>query len=266
MAEANQNSTERCFKDAVCIDAGRVYDSCCDRDCLEDIQVYLAPCDQETIENAVSVRVKNAAINSVYINVEPETFNKGHYSVNMTFYFNVTADVIPSIGATPVSVTGVSFFEKKVILYGSEGSAKIYSSEYIFDDNDEQLPVTTNLPRAIVQTVDPIVLSSQLSRQHCCCPRIPKGVMLRAGMQECCCSESKLSLEVTLGLFTVVQLIRNVQMMVPVYDFCVPQKECVNTKDSPCEQFSKIKFPTGEFFPPSATFDFEGGNYTSCEG
>ena len=31
------------FKEAVCVDAGRVYDSCCDRDCLEDLRCYFAP-------------------------------------------------------------------------------------------------------------------------------------------------------------------------------------------------------------------------------
>lgn len=30
-----------CFKEAVCIDAMRVYDSCSDKDCLEDLRVLL---------------------------------------------------------------------------------------------------------------------------------------------------------------------------------------------------------------------------------
>ena len=32
-----------CFKEAVCIDASRVYDSCGDKDCLEDLRVYFRP-------------------------------------------------------------------------------------------------------------------------------------------------------------------------------------------------------------------------------
>ena len=54
----------------------------------------------------------------------------------------------------------------------------------------------------------------------------------------------------TLGLFTIVQLERRVQMLIPAYDFCVPGKECVTTTDDPCEVFKHIKFPTNEFFPP----------------
>ena len=39
-------------------------------------------------------------------------------------------------------------------------------------------------------------------------------------------------------------------MMIPVYDYCLPDKECVATTDDPCELFRKIKFPVNEFFPP----------------
>ena len=42
-----------CFKEAVCIDAGRVYDSCCDRDCLEDLRIYFTECGQSIVENAI---------------------------------------------------------------------------------------------------------------------------------------------------------------------------------------------------------------------
>ena len=54
----------------------------------------------------------------------------------------------------------------------------------------------------------------------------------------------------TIGVFSIVQLVRNVQILIPAYDFCIPEKECVNTADNPCELFSRIDFPTDEFFPP----------------
>ncbi|MEG2429651.1 MAG: hypothetical protein RSA99_04635, partial [Oscillospiraceae bacterium] len=55
---------------------------------------------------------------------------------------------------------------------------------------------------------------------------------------------------ISIGLFSIVQLERTVQMMIPVYDFCIPEKECVSTTDDPCEMFKKIKFPVNDFFPP----------------
>ena len=47
-------------------------------------------------------------------------------------------------------------------------------------------------------------------------------------------------------------------MMVPVYDFCIPDKECVTTNDDPCELFKKIKFPINEFFPPKLDETVDG--------
>ena len=77
------------FKEAVCIDAGRVYDSCCDRDCLEDLRCYFLPADQSLIQRALSVRARSAEVINVYIDVEPVSFNRGYYSCDLTFFFLV---------------------------------------------------------------------------------------------------------------------------------------------------------------------------------
>ena len=61
------------------------------------------------------------------------------------------------------------------------------------------------------------------------------------------------TVKVTLGIFMIIQLERQVQMLVPVYDFCMPDKICVDSgSESPCELFKKISFPADEFFPPKA--------------
>ncbi|MDD4807763.1 MAG: hypothetical protein PHU30_04595 [Oscillospiraceae bacterium] len=58
------------------------------------------------------------------------------------------------------------------------------------------------------------------------------------------------SVFVTIGLFSIVQIVRNVQMLIPTCDFCVPSKECSPASDNPCEMFKRIDFPTDSFFPP----------------
>ena len=62
---------------------------------------------------------------------------------------------------------------------------------------------------------------------------------------------------VTLGLFTIVRLERDVQLLIPVIDYCIPQNECVTSTDnSPCDLFDRLHFPTDEFFPPEkSSFD-----------
>lgn len=64
---------------------------------------------------------------------------------------------------------------------------------------------------------------------------------------------------VSLGLFTITRLERDVQILIPVIDFCVPDCECVTSTDNnPCDLFEKLKFPVDEFFPPErCNFDDE---------
>lgn len=57
----------------------------------------------------------------------------------------------------------------------------------------------------------------------------------------------------TLGQFSIVRLERDTQLLVPVYDYCMPEKECScgNSNEDPCCIFRNISFPVGEFFPPN---------------
>lgn len=253
-ATQSQNLDRGCFKEAVCIDAFRVYDSCADKDCLEDLPVYFMEASQIMVDKANSVRLKDVDVVTVYLDLEQVPFHKGFYSVDMTFFFEVTIDIYMAPASMPVEIKGMSIFNKKVVLYGSEGNVKIYSSDMAIDDPDVQNLPVKNLPKASVQVAQPIALSACL--KHCCdpcipCCRIPKCINNRFGGDFCAKKEKQVS--ITIGLFTIVQIERNVQMLIPAYDFCLPEKECVTSSDDPCEMFSRIDFPTSEFFPPKVT-------------
>lgn len=234
------------FKEAVCIDTKRIYDSCSAKDCLEDLQVYFVPEDQTVIDQSNSIKAKSAEILNVFLDVEPIPFNKGFYSVDITFFFGVKIQAYAAACATPTTVDGLSYFTKKVILYGSEGNVRVYCS-------DHPTPVcSTNMPVACVSVVDPIVLAARICPCHDQCPcriEVPHEICNRFKGDFSCCRPEK-CVYVTIGMFTIVQLERDVQMMVPAYDFCIPDKECLTTTDDPCEVFKAIKFPTADFFPP----------------
>lgn len=243
------------FRDAVCVDAGRVYDSCMDRDCLENMRVYFSDEGQEAIQNATGVKVKSAEVVNVSIDVEPVTFNRGFYSCDLTFYFAIKCEITTCSTSCPEEVIGISAFSKKVILCGSEASVKSFSSEKTLSDEEFLACGGSNLPKCVVECVDPVVLDSKVC-EICggdCIPSFPKQLSLLIGGKVTTCGTR--ALYVSLGLFSIVQLIRNVQMLIPVYDFCVPEKECVATNDNPCEMFSRIKFPTEEFFPSTDICD-----------
>lgn len=251
-------------REAVCIDAGRVFDSCCDKDCLEDLRVYFTEQDQMLVDHAVSIRARKVEVITAHIDVEALPFNKGYYSCHITFYFDVQVDVYAGRTAPCNSISGVAVFRKKVILYGSEGNVKVFSSEYCADGDDMQLMPTQNLPRCTVQVATPVILDSRISDP---CDSICKPVSCDTGCDcdcGCACIPSCVSCRyngrfrddhdcrvvyVTIGIFSIVQLIRNVQMLMPAYDYCMPTKECCPTTDNPCDLFKKMTFPVDEFFP-----------------
>ena len=240
-----------CFKEAVCIDAMRIYDSCSDKDCIEDTRVLFTSCVQELVDEATNVRIKDAKVITVFVDMQPIPFNKGFYSVDMTFFFDVSLELFTSPLCQAQLVDGISVFNKKVILYGSEGNVKVFTSDECDDDCNGNIDV----PKAVVQIAEPIALSAKLCcgiLPDCCdnCCPIPEKICKKYGgnFEHSC----KKSVYATIGIFIIVQIVRNAQMLIPAYDFCIPQKECITTGDSPCELFKQIEFPVNEFFPPSA--------------
>jgi hypothetical protein len=56
---------------------------------------------------------------------------------------------------------------------------------------------------------------------------------------------------VTIGQFSIIRLERDTQLLMPSYDYFVPDKECLGSgDDDACTLFSRIHFPVEEFFPP----------------
>ena len=248
--------TDANFKEAVCIDAGRVYDSCCDRDCLEDLRCFFLPEAQELINCAISIRLRNAKVLNVSIDVEPVNFNKGFYSCDLTFFFLLDFEVYTSPHSCPQCISGITSYSKRVILYGSDGNVKVFSSSCNSNCTDGNGGVikTSNCPECVVQAVDPVPLGARIGQvrdcyENVCC--VPKHICDCIGGEVVTnIRNGEPTVFASIGLFTIVQLVRNVQMLVPVYDFCLPEKTCTDTTDQPCDAFKKIKFPTDDFFPP----------------
>lgn len=246
--------------DAICIDADRIYDSCGAKDCLSDLPLLFTKENMAIVENACSVRINRASVITSTVEVEPVAFHKGFYSVNMVFYFSVSCDVYSSTTSLPETINGLAIYGKKVVLYGSDGCVKSFSSgepikcEKIDCDCDCPCSYSNCVPKATVQISNPMALSAKLTKCKVHCPHfchtIPKCV------RDYFCGElvasSGKQIVVTIGIFTITRLQRKVQITIPSYDFCVPRKECCTKTDDPCEVFSKIEFPTDSFFPPES--------------
>ena len=121
-------SDDRCIREAVCIHTNKIFDSCKDKDCIEDLRVYPTCGSQEVLDRALSVKAGTAELLYAYIDVEPVGFNRGFYTVDVRYFYRITADAF--IGAArPIEVCGLAVFDKRAILFGSEGGAKSFSSD-----------------------------------------------------------------------------------------------------------------------------------------
>ncbi len=252
------------IREAVCIHTRKIFDSCRDKDCVEDLRFYPAAGAQAIIDRAVSLKAGKAELLYVYIDVEPVGFNRGFFTVDVRYFYKVTADAF--VGASrPVPVCGMTVFDKRAILFGSEGSAKVFSSNLAVGELDMQNLSGTNLPTAVVEAVDPLILGIKMVDRcdsTCACPcdgvEIPQGI--------CACFPEGLDttgegrrVYVTLGQFSIIRLERDSQLLIPAYDYCMPQKECsVGGEEDPCAVFRRVQFPMEEFFPPNTTRPPEG--------
>ena len=82
------NSCNNCSPDSVCIQTNKVYDSCRDKECIENIRVYLTECGQNIIDKSINVKCRKAEVIWVYSDVEPVPFNRGYYTVDLKFINN----------------------------------------------------------------------------------------------------------------------------------------------------------------------------------
>lgn len=220
--------------DAIPIKVNRVFDSCSDKDCINNVSVTFT----DTLPGSAKiVKTKCITVEDVCINVEPVPFNKGFYSVDITFTFNVQMLAYESACDTPTPVSGTATICKNCILFGSETSSKTFSSDGTVVGRNGDCCNIINPPTALVQAVSPLVLESKISDRcsHCDYDTEERSASRRVLL--------------TIGLFYVVELVRPVTIMVPAYHYTIPQKQCCANNDSPCEVFDKIKFPTEEFSP-----------------
>lgn len=246
MSEQNSNAN-RPFREAVCIDAMRVFDSCSSQECLEDLEFSFDGCDQDTINCADYIKSKCIEVVGVTFTIDPVPFNKGFFTVDITYNFRAEIEVYNCDKKPPVIVYGKASFSKKVILYGSDGNIQRFVSGEKRHSGSGQTKTSGcasccssgTPPTATVSIANPMCLDTKL-------------------VPVCGCPECKQVL-ITIGIFAIVQLQRPVPIMVPAYDYCLPEKECSTNTDSPCQLFDKIQFPTNEFFPRSLDSDEPSG-------
>jgi hypothetical protein len=264
--------TDQC--ESVCIHTKKIFDSCRDKDCVEDLRFYPTLTAQELLTSCQTIKGGSAELLYVYTDVEPVTFNRGFYTIDMRYFYRVTLQMYTG---TPhcTEVEGLCIFDKRCILFGSEGNAKIFSSDTVLEELDIPGRVRSNLPTAVVEAVDPIVLDTKICEctKPCCCEcslaEIPSFIAQSFDEELVFNDTHPRRIYVTLGQFSLVRLERDTQLLIPVYEYCIPQAECCGgEREDPCDLFRNVAFPVGEFFPPNTVEmpkDYAGTrDYCAC--
>lgn len=256
----NCRGTVRCkpedLQEALSIHTRKITDSCRDKDCIEDLRVYLTKGSQALLDTAAGARVRCADLLYAYIDVEPVAFDRNHYCIDVTFFYRILADA--TVGTCrPASLYGLAVFSKRAVLCGEDSRARIFTSDTRIQAPDGLSRLSFNRPTAVVEVLEPMVLSSCVKESAACqCQEAP-------GMQipDCVCqmfdeelvlSGDRRRLFVTLGQFSIIRLERDAQLVVPVLDYSIPTKECCDNpggSEDPCEMFSRIPFPVAQFAP-----------------
>ena len=246
-------------KENICIDTNRVLDSCRDKDCFENVRVFLTDFGEEIIERTSIIRAKCAKIVSAYIDVNDVPFNRGFYQLNIKMYVKIAFEACISQGNIQ-EFEGIAVVEKKVILYGSEGNVNVFKSSKHSSGFCAPTPCegdcSNNLPTAVLETVDPIILNVKVVEPRvfpcccCCCVEdIPHTVYSHINGK--LCDRNDKALVVSLGFFSVVKIERPAQLIVSATEYNIPDKECVTAQeDDPCTLFKSMSFPVNEFSPP----------------
>lgn len=240
------------IREAVSIHTRKIFDSCRDKDCVDDLRVYPTVSSQAYIENALSIRPRSAELLYAAVRVEPISFKRGWFTVDCTYFYRVTGETFPAGAQTQ----GLAIFDKRAMLFGSEAGVKSFSSE-----GPAEPAQASELPIAVVDAVDPIALHAKLVDAECLLPSELEGraipdFITAAFPEALILTDTARRWYTTIGQFSTLRLERDCQLLIPAYDYSLPEDECPdNAEDDPCELFSRIPFPVEEFFPPNSLDD-----------
>ena len=220
------------LRQAMSIHTRKITDACRDKDCVEDLRVYLTAGSQQTLDNAANVRVRSAQLLHTYIDVEPVAFDRNHYCIDITFYYRILADAVVGT-CRPAALSGLAVFSKRAVLCGEDSRAHIFTSD-------------TRIGEAEVKDACECGTAESVTVQ------IPAGIRALFD-EELTIPGDHRRLYVTLGQFSIVRLERDVQLVVPMVEYAIPEKECCDSEgcctEDPCEMFSRIPFPARQFTP-----------------
>ena len=141
------------LQQAMAIHTRKITDSCRDKDCIEDLRVYLTGSSQTALDRAAGARVRCAELLYTYIDVEPVAFDRNHYCIDVTFYYQITGEALTG-AIHPVPLYGLAVFTKRAVLCGEDSRSHIFRSDTRIHEPDGITRYRSNRPVAVVEVTD----------------------------------------------------------------------------------------------------------------
>jgi len=229
-----------------CIVAYKVYDSCRRQNCLTPRELGPArlaeDCQHEEIDfrkgevdykkddiivppkGAASVTMDKMIIRRIHIvDKQPSPFRSGFWDVDIKYVFEYRLTFREAGGCVISHKLANSVFNMKATLFGSVGGELIIGTD-LYRETDGS---TFEAAPFVWVEAKALGLDARIDRHH--------------GQNE---------VHVTVGLFSILKLIRLAHLNVQSKGFCIPD-ECEDQSDiNPCEYFAELDFPMDIFAPP----------------
>lgn len=234
-----------------CIIAFKVYDQCRQQDCLTEREIGPARAAEhghlgnehfkegdviDPPREAAAVTIDRLKVKKIII-VEkiPNEFKRGFWDVDLKYVFEYRLTFREADGHIIGSIKANSIFNKKVLLFGSIGENLVIASDLLKShDNDTTLDAD---PFVLVEA-KAVALEAKIRYQR----------LINRGREDFAPEPN--SVNVTIGLFTIIKLFRIVNLTVESRGFCIPG-ECEEISPlEPCEFFEDLDFPMDIFAPP----------------
>lgn len=269
-----------------CIMANRVFDQCRVQLCLtpdmlgparaaastaacaeiyNEGDIIVPPC------NAASVSIDNFSLYKIIIEKKTQNpFRTGYWDVNVKYIFTYRLIFTSVDGCELCSICATSAYTTKLSLFGSVCTDVVMASD-LYSLSASTGPFVTAEGKAVS-------LSAELRfpTNNCCTNMCGCGCGCGCS-NDCSCSnpcssgcgcgdsrsECPSSVNITIGLFSVVKIFRPVNIVVPSSGYCVPE-ECAQSAVSGqtvCDFFDSIDFPFDIFSPPATP---TAANGTAC--
>jgi hypothetical protein len=232
-----------------CIIAYKVYDSCRKQKCLTGKELGPASDGERKItppSDAASVIMNDLRIEEIrVVDKKPSLFKPGYWEVTVDYTFVYELNFRDKNGR-PIhhDCRGCNVYSMTVLLFGAQGADLVIGTDLPMQNN---LQAAENLRAADDAAGLNMVINS--NRTFTAAPNVwaeAKALGLDARLNR---ARDEVVVDITIGLFCIIKLVRLVHLNVQSRGFCIPEKCEEHCDIPPCEYFAGLDFPIDLFTP-----------------